>query len=319
MNAPSNEAFARQCLQHAGTELGAMLGKDHAPFLPVGNQGWMRGTDFYPASYLLRAMARTSAQFFSSHGVFPRISAPVGFNEWITWRKFFDSLKVPESGNKLLTRSYLSAPGAERVRCAHVLWQSDKPTLPDNDAFPAGRYYLKASHGAGLNGPVSYPLQPEARAEAERAAAQWLSLRYGLSHGEWWYNAFRPEVFLEEHLGDDLFSINFFCFRGKVALLVFHNKQTKETITLMPDFRVVGHTNGATDVERLRAQSKVELLCDVASCLTSAHTFVRVDFLVAQTGEPILGELTFTPGNGLSRRPPGIDEYLGRAWAEAHG
>ncbi len=319
MNATSDEAFARQCLQHASMELGTVLGKDHAPFLPVQDRGWMRGTDYYPASYLLRAMARASALFFSSHGVFPRISAPVGFNEWVTWRKFFEPFKVPESGNKLLTHRYLSAPGAEGVRCAHVLWHSDKATLPANEEVPPGRYYLKASHGAGLYTPTSYPLDSDRRMEVERVAAQWLSCRYGRSHGEWWYNVFRPEIFLEEYLGDGLFSVNFFCFRGKAALIVFHSKQTKETITLMPDFRIIGHTNGTTDVGRLCLQSHVQTLAEIASHLASAYTFVRVDFLVAQTGEPILGELTFTPGNGLSRRPPGVDEYLGRAWAEAHG
>jgi hypothetical protein len=318
MDETSKEVLLRMSLQHARSELIAMLGKQSSPFISNGERGLKRGVDFYSASKLLHVMAMASAHFYSIHGAFPRIAAPVGFNEWVTWRKFFDSFKIPESGNKLLTSKSIPSEISGSVRCANVLWRSVDPKLPDNDDLPPGRYFLKASHGAGLYEVISYPLQPADRTALERTTTNWLSYRYGLPSGEWWYSAFKPEVFIEEYLGDDRISINFFCFRGKTALIVLHSKWTKETITLMPDFSVVGQKNGATDVQQLCSHTQLQELCELASNISSSYTFVRVDFLVAENGGPILGELTFTPGNGLSIRPPGIDEYLGRIWAKAY-
>lgn len=177
MNAPRYQASASQCLKHAQMEFIAMLDTNGTAFFTVGNRQWMRGIDYYPASHLLHVLATASSQFYSVHGVFPRITSPVGFNEWVTWRKFLDPFKVPESGNKLLTHTYLTDACSESVRCARVLWRSVEPKLPGNDSLPPGSYFLKASHGAGLNGVITYPLRTEARKDAERIAAHWLTLR----------------------------------------------------------------------------------------------------------------------------------------------
>lgn len=279
----------------------------------------MRGIDFYSAGELPRVVAIASANYYSTHGVFPRISAPVGFNEWVNWRKFFDSLKVPESGNKLLTSKSIPSTISRSVRCANILWHSCKSKLPDNDLLSPGSYFLKANHGAGLYKVISYPLQLEERKMLEHTIANWLSCRYGIQKGEWWYGAFQPEVFIEEYLGDDLFSINFFCFYGQVALIVLHSKWTKETITLMPDFSMVGQPNIAINIQKLCSRSQLQKLSELASQISSKYSFVRVDFLIADNSEFILGELTFSPGDGFSSRPPGIDEYLGRMWAKIYG
>ena len=60
-------------------------------------------------------------------------------------------------------------------------------------------------------------------------------------------------------------------------------------------------------------------LSELASKISKQYIFVRVDFILTEDGEIILGELTFSPGNGLSKRPEGIDEYLGSFWAKEHG
>jgi len=42
--------------------------------------------------------------------------------------------------------------------------------------------------------------------------------------------------------------------------------------------------------------------------------FVRVDYLFGPDGKIYLGEVTFTPGNGLTHRPAEFENYLGGLW-----
>lgn len=305
-------------LEHGISELKKMRSLGEPIFTPVSDQSYIRGVDFYSESKLLQVMVTSIANFHQAHGFYPSISEPVGFNEWVTRRKFLDYFMVPESGNKLLTKKFIPSICTKDVRCADVMWRSAKVKIPSNKDIPPGRYFFKSSHGSGFYKIINYPLRPLDRVKLLYVAAKWLMNPFGLSTGEWWYNAFQPEIFIEEYLGDNLFSINFFCFRGLVALIVFHSKWTKESITLMPDFSVVGNENDRVCIEQFCTDEQLKKLRELASKISLNFTFVRVDFLIAENEELILGELTFTPGDGLSKRPLGIDQYLGDHWARVH-
>ena len=148
----------------------------------------------------------------------------------------------------------------------------------------------------------------------EQTCGEWLRNPYGLAWGEWWYNAFRPEILLEEDLGPDRLSFNFYCFRGKVALFVVHDKATSETITFMPDFRLVEHRKPQRDPDRLASRDNIVRMAANASAISRDQDFVRVDMFLTDAGEIILAEMTLTPGAGESQRVNGLDRYLGQAW-----
>jgi hypothetical protein len=99
-----------------------------------------------------------------------------------------------------------------------------------------------------------------------------------------------------------------------VALVVLHSHETLETITLSSGYRLIGRKNGQTPVSQLCRWERLSDLKRLASQVAAPFKFVRVDFFLKDDGEAILGEMTFSPGSGLSRRPDGVDEFLGKAW-----
>src|SRR5262245_4802487 len=74
-----------------------------SPFNKGIRPGFMRGIDFYNRRKLISAVALTIGKFRFVHGIAPNLLHPEGFNEKIVWSKFFSEVKIPESGNKILT------------------------------------------------------------------------------------------------------------------------------------------------------------------------------------------------------------------------
>ncbi len=301
---------------HVQAQLARLVAGPDSPFFTPPPAGLMRGIDFYRMPGLVRAMIGAVHFFHRTQHHFPDLIDPQGFNARIVRRKFFEPLKVPESGNKLRTKDFLPA-GLEGVRCAHMLWHARQAILPPNDAIAPGVYFLKANHGSSMNVEVRYPLDAATRAALERRAADWLRHPFGIQWGEWWYNAFPRQILLEEHLGADRLSFNFFCFRGRVALIDFFDKKTSELISLRPDLSLVGHEFPRRSVADICTRDDIARMAAIASAISQSQDFVRVDLFLKDDGEIILGEISFSPGNAISQRPDPLDDELGRAWAEA--
>jgi hypothetical protein len=51
-----------------------------------------------------------------------------------------------------------------------------------------------------------------------------------------------------------------------------------------------------------------------AERIGSGFPFARVDLLLGKDGKLYLAELTFSPANGLAKRPVELDTWLGEKW-----
>lgn len=192
----------------------------------------------------MAAVTRSMANYRKAHGCYPNLLAPAGLNEKIIWSKFFSPLKIPESGNKLLTASFIPQELAQRLQTPEVLWRSSKPVLPANSDIQPGDYYLKTNHGSNMYRRIQYPLTSDDRLQLETLCRVWLDTDYGLADGEWWYNAFRKEIFIERDVVGTPYSIsyNIFVFHGNIESIVLHQKGrpgtrgTGKSARLAPDF-----------------------------------------------------------------------------------
>lgn len=286
----------------------------------TADEGWIRGVDFYPRNQLGRVLLRAFAQFHSAHGRYPNISEPQGFNEWVIRSKFLRLMKIPESGNKLQTQSFIPAQMTGRVSCARILYSGSRLDWEHLDRLsPGSLYYLKSSHGSGMCRRFAWPMSEPERRELCAVGERWLRHRFGLANGQWWYSAFAPMLLIEEDVGGNGFSVNCFCFRGHVALVVLHAQATGETITLTEQLELLGQQKGKSDWRQLFGRRLMATIVDLAAALSQEIEFARFDFLVGTRGDIFLGEVTFSPGNGLSKRPPHVDERLGRLWARSAG
>jgi hypothetical protein len=202
-----------------------------------------------------------------------------------------------------------------------VAWQSKQARLPGNDEIPPGVYYLKASHGSGMFERVTYPLAPDQRAALEVKAASWLTRRHGWESGEWWYSVFTPQLMLDRSVtgASDSISWNFYVLNGQVPMVgLFLKTSTGQghSTWLDAEFRALPIQSTLPAVPRYEIGAQQQEMLDLARDIARPFSAVRIDFFLGKDNRIYLGELTFSPGNAMSRRPPEVDALLSAPWSE---
>jgi len=156
-----------------------------SPFATRPAEGWLRGIDVYERQELIATLHRVLATYWKATGRFPDLVNPRLYSEKVTRAKFLASFKVPESGNKFLTASFLPPGLEDLVSLPEIVWRGNQPTLPADDSLPPGEYFLKASHGSRMVRRIRYPLESGLRRELESVSQRWLSRSFKLDQGEW--------------------------------------------------------------------------------------------------------------------------------------
>src|SRR6185295_8740107 len=199
------EAFAKQA-HPTVVQLAGLVVKPNGPFSKRPKRGYKRGIDFYSASQLPLVVRTAADQFREALGRYPNLLAPELLNDKIFASKFLRPLKVPETGNKLLTSSFIPAEAEDLISCAPVVWHSRTERIPRGDEIEPGVYYLKTTHGCDMFRRVTYPLS-DAQADAFDAEFRpLLHTGFGLNLGNWWHNCFAPELMLEKAIGSEEFT-----------------------------------------------------------------------------------------------------------------
>lgn len=275
--------------------------------------------DFYNVNDFIVAFRNALVAYHAKFGCYPDLLEPTLFNEKITWSKFFSPKRVPDSGNKLLTANLLPDHVRSQVLVPEVVWRSAVARLDFRDV-PAGTYYLKTSHGSGMVQRVELPLAPAETHRLEELFAGYLKLKYGINNGEWWYNTFTPEVFLERSVaaGEETIAWLFYVFAGHVKFVGAYQKSRSgnRSSWLGEDFDLLPLQNPKTrrvDISRAPREILARMR-DLAAQIGSASPFVRVDLMIGDDANIYLSELTHAPGDGLTPWPDVINRQLGAAW-----
>lgn len=283
--------------------------------------GYQRGIDYYSAAKLPGVIANDANQFRGAHNRNPELLRPTLLSDKIFRSKYFRAMRVPETGNKLLASSFIPADARDLVSCPEIVWHSPTPRVPRGDEVEPGTYYLKTNHGADMYRRLTYPIG-ESEAEAlDREFAAHLKNPYGLTLGEWWYNAFRPQLLLEKAIGtaELTTSWNYYVIGGEIALLVIYQKIGKPTeyrkSYLTPEFEPLAEDTPEPARFTLPSRAARDRMKAAALAIGGKLGFVRVDFLLDDDDRPFLGEVTFTPGSGTTKLSPALDARLGAMWA----
>lgn len=281
--------------------------------------GHLRGIDFYPATQLKWVMATAMRDFRKKHGVYPDICHPRYYRDKVFWFKFFGEIRVGLAGDKLAVGELVPDHLRSSVNIPEVVWQSFEADLPDNDALPAGNYYIKASHGSGLFKRIRYPLMLNERAELIGLAQSWLKSEFGLHDGEWWYHAYQPRIFIEKDVcgHDESEAWNFLILNGQLAMITLYVKTADgedRCKWLDGDFQPLPYQSERPRASMSAPPARAREMKDMALAIGQAFSSVRVDFLVGADERPHLGELTFSPGNALTHRHPDLEIALGDQW-----
>lgn len=297
-----------------------------SPLRTPAPTGYQRGIDFYSRRHLIDTLAKVLSEYRIASGRYPDLVSPRLFSEKLNHAKFFVPIKVPESGNKLLTASFLPPDLHDRVRVPAIVWQGDAPRLPGNDALAPGLYYLKANHGSSMVRRIRYPLAEGERRELEATCAQWLTTPYGLDKGEWWYDTFPRRVLIEEAVvaQSPSLALLLFVIHGEVEFISVDAKpldpgSPTRCLHLDGTFQPLPRQKG--EAERLRhfqLSETVQRQClEVARLIGSRFHSVRVDLLVGDDGRIYLNEITLSSNSGLPFKNRELDRDLGSVWEGA--
>jgi hypothetical protein len=307
-------------IPHPLIQYGRIAARKGSPLQSPPRPGYLRGVDFYSAAVFPSVIVTATAQFLEVHGRFPDIVSPERYSDKIFWAKFFRPLKVPETGNKLLTASFIPAEARDLVRCPPIVWQSRLPRVPRAGEIEPGTYYLKTNHGADRYRRVSYPIKDEEAEALDAEFARHLAKEYNWWRGEWWYNVFPRELLLEPAIGSAEYttSWNFLVIAGEIELVIAYQKlgggaSRKSYFT--PAFDPLPDQDdtppAVTELPSAKARKRMSA---AARAIGAPLGFVRVDFLLDDEDEPYLGELSFAPGNAVARLTDELDWKLGLAW-----
>jgi hypothetical protein len=301
-------------------QIARILAHPRSPFFLRPPPGELRGIDVYPASALMKLISSAAFRYKQFHGALPNLVEPARLTEKIYWANYFRLLKIPETGNKLATASFLPAAAATDIAVPEVVWRSREARLPTSSALPKGIYYLKTNHGSDMFRRVAWPPKPAERKSLEQEFAGHLARPYGFSRGEWWYSRFDHELFLERSVASETHPIAWCCytFHGEVGLVVAYRKLEGEsdTIWLNPDFSPSQWQNPGkrrTQFITPSAATRIKML-NAARQIGRPFAFVRVDFLLGDAEEIYLSEMTFSPGNATTPLPLDLDLKLGAMW-----
>jgi len=300
------------------TQLCQLMADPAGPFSKRPKPGYLRGIDFYSVHNLLMILQAMGDAFRKTHGRYPDIVAPEMLSDKIFASKFLRPLKVPQSGNKLLTSSFIPQAARELTSCAPIIWHSPVAKVPRGDAIEPGVYYLKTSHGCDMYRRIAYPLNDEQADALDEEFGRYLKRRYGVASGNWWHNVFKPELMVEKAIGSKEFttSLNYLVIGGEIVRLVAFQKLADgyRKTNFDPDWTAEADQDTQPAQFRMPSDAAKERMAEAARLIGAKLGYVRVDFLLDDDERPFLGEVTFTPGNGLNPMSPELEEKLGKMW-----
>lgn len=263
--------------------------------------------------------ARIARSYYRTYGRLPSLFPPRSYSEKIQYRKLFDRRPyLTETSDKHAVRASAARILGEDL-APEIYYRTIDPSSIPFDALPCN-YVVKATRGSGWLWIVTD------RNALDRAALiarceKWLRTDYSAVGDEPFYADIPRQIIVEEFLDDGVGRSP-----SDIKLLVFN--QRVRVVQIDTD-RFGEHRRNFFDVEWNQlpiydANGRVEgslepptRLGDLVACaeaLAQDTDFVRIDCY--QVGNRIcLGEMTHTPGAGLSPLYPAIwDDRWSAMW-----
>lgn len=288
------------------------------PYRPHAIVQWTKDN----AKQLLPDAAFLSLLHRKRIGRFPKLFRPTTYNEKILLRCLRPDPRYSALTDKLTARDYVRDKVGEKYLIPLIsapcnFTQTIFDMLPNS-------FVMKANHGSSFVKIVRDKSQYTFE-HLQLLASRWLSTNFYRNARERHYRGIQPRIYFENLLLDEHGTIpadyKIHCFANRPGQPVMF-------ILVISD-RFGSNTRGDTyDAQWNRLElefvpylrstrpapppNNLELLLDTAARLSEDFDYVRVD-LYAPTDEVFFGELTFTPGAGVSpMRPDRVDYEWGR-------
>lgn len=251
--------------------------------------------------------------FHKIHGYPLNLKAPRSLSEKINWIKLYRDLKpLAPFVDKYTVRGFV----AERVGTEFLIPVIGVFNRFDDiniDGLP-GAFVIKLTHGSGWNIIIKNKAGVD-WLSTRRIVNSWLKSDYSLISGEDNYRNIKRRIMIEEYIQDSagrLDDYKFYCCNGQplglhVDIDRFGNHGYRIYDANWNEF--VKTKSPDKDIPHIPRPENLQILLEVCRKLSAGFSYVRVD-LYDVDGRIYFGELTFTPGSGMSAFDPVASDYF---------
>ena len=253
--------------------------------------------------------------YFKKLGRPLNLENPQTFNEKIQWLKLHES--TPEKtrlADKYLVREYIKETIGEEY-LVPLLGVYSKFDDIDFNALP-NRFVLKCNHGSSMNAIITDKNSINIK-KLKNKFDNWMRENFGFVKGlQLHYNYIPHKIIAEEYIGtEDDYPDDYkiFCFNGKPTLIEYETNRKRQVSAnfFYTNWQQLNFKYYLPVCNKeIQKPSNLSKMLEIATTLSKGFKFVRVD-LYSKKDKIYFGELTFTPGNGISKFPSNIDVELG--------
>ncbi|HEV7704528.1 MAG TPA: ATP-grasp fold amidoligase family protein [Gemmatimonadaceae bacterium] len=263
--------------------------------------------------------ARIARRYYRTYGRLPNLISPKSYSEKIQHRKLFDRRPyLAQTSDKFAMRAYAARILGEDLT-PEIYYRTTDPSSIPFASLPS-RYVVKATHGSGWQCIVTDRDALDTHALIAKCE-QWLRSDYSRRGDEPFYANIPRQIIVEEFLDDgtghsppDL-KLLVFNQRVRVVQIDLDRFGVHRRRFLDPEWNELPVYDSKVRIEGpLDPPSRLSDIIAIAEALACDTDFVRIDCY--QTANRIcLGEMTHTPGTGLSPLYPAIwDDRFGAMW-----
>lgn len=244
------------------------------------------------------------------------LNNPKTFNEKLQWLKLYDrNPNYTKMVDKWEAKEYVSNIIGDKYIIPTLGIYNNYNEI-DFEKLPK-QFVIKPTHTSGNIFICEDKEQIDYR-ELRKKINKWLKRKYYYFHREWPYKNIKPRIIIEKYMQDrvqdELKDYKFFCFNGKVKLiLVCSERSVKLKKTWFDvDWKILDLKEGNCDIDKtIEKPVNLELMVKFAEKLAKKIPFVRIDFYEIQE-KVYFGEITFFPNSGYEKFiPEKYDRILG--------
>ncbi len=241
---------------------------------------------------------------------------PKTFNEKLQWLKLYD--RNPEYTNmvdKYEAKKYVSKKIGEQYIIPTIGIYKKFEDINFNEL--PNKFVIKPTHTSG-NVFICKDKDKINYKKLKKEINKWLKRKYFYIHREWPYKDVKPRIIIEKYMidrsGSELKDYKFFCFNGKVKMiLVCSNRFSNLNKTFFDEqWTMYNFTEGGHQKEeKIEKPNNFEKMKEIAEKLSNDISFVRIDFYEIDS-KIYFGEITFYPSAGYEKfEPQEYDEFFG--------
>ena len=249
-------------------------------------------------------------QFKKMVGYKLNIGNPRTYNEKIQWIKYYHHNPLMTiCADKVAVRDYIKEKVGEEY-LVPAIGVYEKVEDIDWDKLP-NKFVAKVNWGSGYNIICQDKTKLDIN-DAKNKLAHWMKPKsnYYYIFLEWAYKNIKPKIIIEQYIESKkvLKDYKFYCFNGEAKYLLVsegHSSPNEDFYDICNNLQFCNFTKGGEiSGNTLKIPHSFNKMKEIATALASSFSHVRVDFYENIDGKPLLGELTFTPGNGTSKFEP---------------